>query len=70
MKREIYQLTYALEEDDWCYAARRHILLSQGKVPWMWGDSHRNATGHRLAAEEIAAWDEVRGWQRHHQNAR
>jgi len=42
-------LTPALEE------SARH-----GAIPWFRGDTHWNATGHRVAAEAIAGWSFVR----------
>lgn len=28
-----------------------------GRIPWFWGDTHWNATGHDIAASEVARWD-------------
>lgn len=28
----------------------------EGKIPWFWGDTHLNATGHEIMAREVAAW--------------
>jgi hypothetical protein len=32
-----------------------------GEIPWFWGDTHWNPTGHRIAANALASWDPVRG---------
>jgi hypothetical protein len=34
-----------------------------GDIPWFWGDSHWNETGHRIAAQSIAAWDVLSEWR-------
>jgi lysophospholipase L1-like esterase len=28
----------------------------EGEVPWLWGDTHLNETGHEVMATRVAAW--------------
>ena len=33
----------------------------EGRIPFFWGDSHLNATGHDAAARALARWQAVGG---------
>ena len=39
-----------------------HLIkgAESGSIPWFWGDSHWNETGHEIAARTIGEWPELR----------